>query len=449
MRPEALSGRRVSLLGFGREGRALEAALAALSIDADVHVWSESRPDREPAAWPLTVGPLDARIAEADLVLRSPGVPDRHSALQACRRAGVPVTGPSSLWFGARPDQPCIAVTGSKGKSTTTMLVAELLRAAGNSVEVAGNIGRPLVGLLDADADWFVVELSSYQLVDLQGRPSVGVITRLFPEHADWHGSEQAYYDAKLRLVDLLEGRPLWINGGDARLADAVRGVEGLNLANLPDDLHGRNDGLWRGEKRLLSAEDWPLAGRHNLDNLALAWSVVESVTDEAGAARFVAAARAFRALPHRLEEVPGPSGRRYVNDSIATTPYATRAALETCRGPVVLIAGGQPRDADWTPVVEVAGRHRLRGLVTLPDNGPAVARFLVDRGAVGGERVRAAGGIEEAVELADAMAGPGATILLSPGAPSFPHFRDFEERGRRFRDAVGRLASGPESRAD
>ena len=442
MRLDQLAGARIGLLGFGREGRAFQRALHTRGLEPDVTVLAERAPEQAPDPWPLRVGPLADQEADFEVLVRSPGVPFGHPFLTRCREQGAVVVSPSSIWFAERPDARVIAVTGSKGKSTTAALIAHLLSHAGLETVLAGNIGIPLLAHLETRADWFVAELSSYQLVDLSGNPRLGVVTRLFPEHGDWHGGTEGYFAAKLRLLELLEGGPLVINGADPLLLEASGGYPNRIEANRPPRFESSSDGIYQSGRKLLDAEDLNLIGSHNLDNLALALAVGDSLgLDPVGLAD---AARSFRPLAHRLEVVSQSAGARWINDSIATTPHATRAALEAFSGVgVILIAGGQERGGDWQPVLDHCRARPLHGLVSLPDNGPAIARKLVTSGAVPAGRVRNAENLFEAVAAALDLVPSGGVVLLSPGAPSFPHFRDFEDRGEQFRRLVGELKTG------
>nr|WP_277347524.1 UDP-N-acetylmuramoyl-L-alanine--D-glutamate ligase [Wenzhouxiangella sp. XN79A] len=427
------------MIGYGREGRATERVLAHRVPDARLQVFAESPPEVEPVA-PLTVGPLDVDPSRFDLVLRSPGVPPHHPGLAACREAGRPMTTSSSIWFAERSTDPgaprVVGVTGSKGKSTTSALLAHLLEGNGRRVELAGNIGRPLIELLDVEADVFVLELSSYQLVDLHGHPDLGAVTRLFPEHADWHGGIEAYYADKLRLATLLEGRPLWFNAADPVLAGAVAGFANARPVNQAPGLHALDDGLYLDDQRRFGREEWALPGRHNLDNLVLAATVADALGIDRGDA--LATARDFRGLAHRLEALGSIDGVAWINDSISTSPHATRAALRADPRPAVLIAGGQARSADdgaWA-----GDLPKLRGLVGLPDTGPDLAGRLVALGCVERGDIRQVEGLDAAVRAAADLARPGDRVLLSPGAPSYHRFRDFEARGEAFRSAVEAL---------
>lgn len=430
------AGARVALIGYGREGRAAERVLLERADLSDLHVFAERPPEQEPRS-ATTVAELAVDPARFDVVLRSPGVPPQHPGLERCRRAGLPMSTSSSIWFAERPEARVVAVTGSKGKSTTSSLLAHLIDEAGVPAELAGNIGRPLLDLLDVDSGIFVVELSSYQLVDLVGRPAFGAITRLFPEHVDWHGSVDAYYDAKLRLAGLLDGGPLWFNAGDPVLRDRLAGISHARPANDSGGLHAADDGLYADGQRVFARSDWALPGRHNLDNLALAVELAGSLGIERDHA--LAGARSFRGLAHRLESLGRVGDVEFVNDSISTTPHATCAALQADPRPAVLIVGGQQRSAEWGALVDAG--VRLRGLVALPDTGPDAAQTMIEAGLVEADRVRCVDGLDAAVREAAALAEAGDRVLLSPGGPSFHRFRDFEARGEAFRVAVRRLA--------
>ncbi|MDT8438806.1 MAG: UDP-N-acetylmuramoyl-L-alanine--D-glutamate ligase [Wenzhouxiangellaceae bacterium] len=438
MRLSDLASGHTLVLGFGREGRALEGALRTRAIDARVSVYCDRTPDPLPAHWSLLSGSIEALPFVPDRVLRSPGFPVDRAPLPAWRARGIEVTCISSLWFGERPDARVVAVTGSKGKSTTASLIAHLLRAGGLEAALGGNIGVPMLDLLDTRADVFVIELSSYQLSDLDGHVDVGVITRLFPEHLDWHGGAEAYYAAKLRLAALRRGGPLFINAADPLLRAAVDGFSDVKFTNREDCLQAAADGVYEHGRLRLAAARSPLPGRHNLDNLALAAAVSEAVLD--CQLDLDAALQGFHPLPHRLERLKMDNGRVWINDSIATTPYATRAALDACADPIVLLLGGLERGQDWQPVIDgLRGRAPVT-LVTLPDNGPVAAARLVEAGVVAADRVRPVETIEQAVAQAAECCPVGGTVLLSPGAPSFPQFKDFEDRGRRYARAVAAL---------
>lgn len=425
---------RLGLLGYGREGRATERILRSACRDVDLTVLVES--GGVPQHGPVRVGEFDDGLQDFDVLLRSPGVPILHPALQRFLAAGGKIVNPASIWFAERPEVPVVGVTGSKGKSTTVSLLAHLLLAAGRRVLLAGNIGVPLIAHLETDAELVVLELSSYQLTDLEGRLTLGVMTRLFPEHGDWHGGVEHYYASKLRMIDLLQGQPLLINGRDEVLRQQTEGAPNRILGNCPPLVHRRDTALFCGDRLLTELGSLRLMGRHNLDNAALSLQAADYLGIDLETA--LTALAEFKPLSHRLELIEQRDTVRWINDSIATTPHATLAALQALAGqPVVLIAGGYVRPTDWSPVLAHCGAHPLRGLVLLPDSGFAIGAAFRRAGVEPSAGLRYAENMEQAVAAAADVAGHGATVLLSPGAASFPHFRDFEDRGDQFRCAV------------
>ncbi|TVQ36034.1 MAG: UDP-N-acetylmuramoyl-L-alanine--D-glutamate ligase [Wenzhouxiangella sp.] len=434
MRLEQFDGKRIAILGWGREGQCAAATLSQRLPDAKLSVLVERGP--RPAHWPGWTGSFDERLEQFDILLRSPGVPVDHPALVAASRTGVSIVNPASIWFSQRPDVPVIGVTGSKGKSTTASLLAHLLQASGYRVLLAGNIGEPLLGHLDLNADYVVLELSSYQLTDLDAVLTMGLFTRLFDEHLDWHGSRAAYFASKLRIADLLAGRPLLVNAADPLLLDCTRRIEGLVQANRWPEFHRRGDSLWLDDHLCLDLAELNLTGRHNLDNAALALAAARRLGGRTET--LLEALRSFRPLAHRLEPLARQAGLDWVNDSISTSPHATRAALESLADrPITLIVGGQNRPADWQPVLEWCRSRPLAALVALPDTGRVVAEVLREGGCVANNRICQVDNLGEAVAAAATLSAENGVVLLSPGAPSFPRFQDFEARGDAFRQAV------------
>ncbi|MDR9452333.1 MAG: UDP-N-acetylmuramoyl-L-alanine--D-glutamate ligase [Wenzhouxiangella sp.] len=452
MRLDAFKGLRVAILGFGREGQASHRVLQSHGLTPPPVVWTESGPRVDlPDAM---VAPFDQRLAAFDVVIRSPGIRDRHPALVAYQRQGGRVINPSSIWFAERPEVPVIAVTGSKGKSTTASLVGHLLHAVDQRVAVAGNIGQPLIGLLDQPGseglDWVVAELSSYQLTDLVGQVRLGVITRLFPEHIDWHGDIEHYYAAKARLFELTRPHSVLVNAQDAVLMEAYGSHDNLKACH-PTHAHRAGDithngatigaTIGRGGEAWIGTEAFALPGRHNLDNAVMALSALAELGFDAKKASSSLAA--FRPLAHRLEQVHQSPQATWINDSIATTPHATRAALESLVDrDVVLIVGGHDRGGDWSVVIDHLKAHPIQAVVALPDSGEAITKTLIEAGAVAAERCVQAADMRQAISHADAWVkaldeSSQAVVLLSPGAPSFGHYQDFEDRGRQFGDAV------------
>jgi UDP-N-acetylmuramoyl-L-alanine---L-glutamate ligase len=315
-------------------------------------------------------------------------------------------------------------------------LVHHLARAGGRDAALAGNIGTPALDLLDrAPPELVVLELSSYQIADLRSGPEVAVVTSLFREHAEWHGSEQAYRSDKLNLLELPQVRAAVVNGRVPELVEAAeRGGGETVLFGVPGGWDADASGIRRAGELEIPAGALPLPGEHNALNLCAALACLAAI---GGGVPLPEALAGFRPLPHRLEAVREDGDLAWIDDSISTTPESTLAALEAfANRDVVLLAGGQDRGQDYTGLAEALAR-RGAAVVGMPTTGGRIVGAARAAG-LPAERAFDAGDLESAVERAIELAVPGGVILLSPAAPSYDRFRNFEERGDRFRDLAG-----------
>jgi len=434
-----LDGARIGVWGAGREISSLVDQLARRMPDARIAVAAFDAPPaadvretlRASGARVVTGAEVLAGLADCELVVRSPGVSTRRPELVALREAGIPITTATALWLAERGGAGVIGVTGTKGKSTTAALACHLARAAGRTVHLAGNIGVPALDLLDAEpADVTVLELSSYQIADLQTGPQVALITNLFREHTDWHGSEDAYRADKLRVLDLPGVQVGVLNARDEGLMAAETHVP-VARYGLPDGWDVRAEGIaLKGELVAASAE-LALRGEHNALNLCGALTALEAF----GIALppLPESLRGVRPLPHRLQTVADRDGVLWVDDSISTTPESALAALASFPGrEIVLIGGGQDRGQDYAQL----GRALAQAgaiVIGLPSTGQRLLAAARDAG-LPAERAIATADMQDAVTRARSLARAGAVILLSPAAPSYDNYRNFEERGQRFR---------------
>ncbi|MEM7707771.1 MAG: UDP-N-acetylmuramoyl-L-alanine--D-glutamate ligase [Pseudomonadota bacterium] len=426
-----LAGKKVAILGAGVEGRAALTAIGSRIGYEQLTLLDEKTLDPHVEAatrW----GPLaELELEHFDVVIRSPGFSVYRPELVAARQAGVRFSSGTELWLAEGPGAPVLAVTGTKGKSTTSSLVTHLLTAAGLTARLGGNIGQPLLSFLDLKDQhklpgWFVVELSSYQIVDLAGSVEIAVLTNLLADHLDWHGSLAQYHRDKRRLLAMASRGT--VAHESARAALAGQGVS--EWAGSDASWQVRGSEVRRAGKKIGELAGWRLPGRHNLDNLevALAAAAVAGADVEASLAEI----RNFDPLPHRLQPVPSVRRPRCINDSIATTPDATIAAIRCfSEEPLVLIVGGFERQQDWAglareleaaPVTEVIvqGEGAERLSATLASLAPS-------------QKHRRCSDLAAAVALALLSCDEGGVILLSPGAPSFDQFADFKERGETF----------------
>jgi UDP-N-acetylmuramoylalanine--D-glutamate ligase len=444
---EELQGQRIGILGAGREGQAVYHWLKSRLPNRALQLFVETPIDSlfvEQLAPEDTVqvGSLDAApLSEFDVLLRSPGVSPYRPALQAAEKAGVRILSPSSLWFSAHPDAKTICITGTKGKSTTSALVAHMLRACGAKVQLAGNIGLPLLACDDEDVDWWVIELSSYQLCDLQANPHIGVLLNLSPEHLDWHGGVENYSNDKLKLAELTQKNGLIVNAADSLLRQKFAGDDATNWFNSsPGISQGiRLDGsqFMDGDNILRVEMPANMPGKHNRSNVAAALTVLRKAGYELD--RGIASLASYQSLPHRLQVLGERDGVSWINDSIASTPVATAAALEALAGKsIVLLIGGLDRGLDWSCYLEDFLAYTPKAIVAMPDNGPAVIQKLEQLGFECAAGHHVSQGLEDAVEIARHLCSTGDIVLLSPGAPSFPRFIDFQHRGSEFARLAG-----------
>jgi UDP-N-acetylmuramoylalanine--D-glutamate ligase len=434
-----LDGATIGVWGVGRETRSFAAQLARRLPSARIAAIVQ---DTEPAADPRAAlaapkahvaigGDIAAALAGCDIVVRSPGVSVYRPELRAFQ--GRVVT-PTGLWLAEREGRRVIGITGTKGKSTTAALAFHLAAATGVPVHLAGNIGEPALDLLDAPADDLaIVELSSYQIADLETGPEVAVVTNLFPEHRDWHGSEARYREDKLRVLGLPGVRATVVNGRDEGLVDAAPGAVRYGVPYGWDVVE---DGVAARGEVVVPRAELPLLGTHNALNLCAALAALE--TFGAALPPLPEALRSFRGLRHRLEVVSEEDGVVWVDDSISTTPESAIAAVESFPDrDIVLLGGGHDRGQDYAELARVLAQ-RGAIVIGLPTTGARLVEAAREAG-VAPEQAFEATDLPAGVARAQALSHPGSAVLLSPAAPSYDAYRDFEERGDHFRSLVTR----------
>jgi UDP-N-acetylmuramoylalanine--D-glutamate ligase len=442
------SGGEVAVVGLGKSGVAATLLLRRMGI-AVYASDSGSGPTFE--AWAHTLRGTGAavdlgghdlgRIARAAGVVVAPGVPPDAPALESARQAGLEIYAEVDIGFLALRATNCVAITGTNGKTTTTSLIAHLLSSAGFRAETAGNIGRPLCDVaLSADPPpWLALELSSFQLHDAPHlKPAAGVLTNLAPNHLDRYHSLEEYYGDKAQLFRNADATSLWItNDDDAAVQDMARGVPGRQLrfstTHSADGWYDREGArLMLGRSEILPRAALPLLGDHNVAN-ALAAALV---TAELGAPlhRIAAGLQSFRAIPHRVEPVREVEGVLWINDSKSTNITSTEVAIAALDRPFVLLLGGRHKGEPYTRLTKRL-HDRCRAVVAYGDAGPLIVQDLAAK-----LKVVPAGTFDEVIDTARKLARPGDAVLLSPACSSYDMFRNYEERGDRFRAAVQAL---------
>jgi UDP-N-acetylmuramoylalanine--D-glutamate ligase len=450
----SLAGRRVALWGWGREGRAAHAAIRSRLPQLALTLFCS---DAE-AADALALGDAHLAIAHTasgdalarfEVVVKSPGIsPNTPEAVHAARQ-GTRFIGGTALWFaehaGASGDGDATmahacCITGTKGKSTTSSLLAHLLRAGGVRTALAGNIGLPLLELLEHEAEAWVIELSSYQTRDVAAsgvRPRIAIVTNIHPEHLDWHGGEARYVADKLSLLTHARPRIAVLNAADPTLASLQLPDSDVRWYADARGWHLRGDALHRGEALVMDTAGLPLPGRHNRGNLCAVLTALEAFGLDAVA--LAPHAASFQPLPNRLQPLGERDGILYVNDSISTTPHATLAALDLYRGrEVAVLVGGHDRGLPWEAFAASMQAAPPRAIVTRGQNGPRIHALLAPIAAGSNVVLEAAADMADAIAKARAALPRGGVILLSPGAPSFGAYKDYVARGRHFAELAG-----------
>ena len=440
----------VAILGLGSSGEA--AARLALAQGRTAYV-SDLRTDASTAARGAELRQLGAdvelgahdldRITDAQVIVASPGIPPDAPVLQSLReRRRRWVSEPE---FAARFYRaPLIAVTGTNGKTTTTLLIAHLMREGGLRVGVGGNVGGGLapaastLALDDPPPAWFVLEVSSFQLADIdEFSPDIGVLTNLAPDHLDRYADLDAYYGDKARLFANATPDCTWVLGDQPEVRSLAADRPGTHYTFSTTRTEGVHAYLRDGvltlfvdgvEERLLERDRLPLMGGHNVANaLAAALTARLAGVAPAALARGLATARA---LPHRMEPVGERDGVTWVNDSKATNVAATVSALTSLARPVVVLLGGKDKGEDVSPL-GTALQGSARAAVCYGAAGPRIAEAIEPGVRVG--MVHRTATFAEAVHRGATLAQPGDLLLLSPACSSFDEFENYEARGRRF----------------
>ena len=438
----------VAVVGLGKSGVSAARLLSARGIrvyasdigtGAEFEVWAATL--RSVGA-SVDLGEHDlGRISRAAGVVVAPGVPPDAPPLKVAREAGVQIYAEVDIGFLALTHTRCIGITGTNGKTTTTSLIAHVLSTAGLRAETAGNIGRPLcdVALSDQPPDWLALELSSFQLHDSPHlRPAVGVLTNLAPNHLDRYHSLDEYYGDKARLFRNADTSSIWVtNADDAAVQRMVSSVPGRHFRFSVEqrvdawyDRAGRR--LMLGSSSVLPRDELPLLGDHNVANALASMLVASQVGLPVD--RIAQGLHSFRAIHHRVEPIREVDGVLWINDSKSTNITSTEVAVAALDRPFVLLLGGRHKGEPYTRLVEPL-RERLRAVIAFGEAKPLIMKDLGSQ-----LTVVPADTFADLLATARKLARPGDAVLLSPACSSYDMFRNYEERGDRFRAAVEAL---------
>lgn len=451
---------RVLILGAARQGLALarwlsmhgaRVTLSDSRSESDLRVAQESLAEY-PITWALGGHPLEL-LDSTDVLCLSGGVPLTLPIVAEAIQRGIPLSNDSQIFMEVVPCK-TIGITGSAGKTTTTTLVGNMAKNAyGDRAYIGGNIGDPLINYVDnmKASDIAILELSSFQLDQVTISPNIAAVLNITPNHLDRHGTMEAYAAAKARILEFQSEKDAAILGRDDKgawsLRNKVRGKlytfsleeldEGWNGTYLQDGLLNLRDG--DAYLPLILREKILLRGEHNVSNVLAAFAIGHAAGFPLDS--MLEAVEEFRGVPHRLELVRELHGVRWYNDSMASAPERSIAAIRSFEEPIVLLLGGRDKDLPWEDLMQLV-KERVDHVVLF---GEAAEKIQKTARGVGLRENRSklmrVGGLHEAIRKAAEVAESGDVVLLSPGGTSFDEFKDFADRGERFREWVRELS--------
>ncbi len=433
-----LRNAEVGVWGLGVEG---EASIRMLrTLGARVTLVDDAKQSYEGAEVLATDrGGLDA-LLRCDAVVKSPGISRYLPATTDLLAAGVPVVGGLGLWLQGAPLDRVVAITGTKGKSTTSAMLGHLLERLGFPAFVGGNIGRPPydpapVAATPTEPRYWVIEVSSYQATDVAVSPHVVAVTSLHPDHVDWHGSVERYYADKLSLCTQPGARLTVASSASPALVERAS-LLGPQVEWVSPDPSRRSD--WH---RTLGVR-----GDHNLDNAEIAYRCLRALGLDPEPESLASAAADFPGLEHRLQTVRNVGDVEFVDDSLSTNVLPTLRAIDAfATQRTAVIVGGYDRGIDYHAFGDALGERDAPLLVvTIPASGERIRRELAETTLASSVEVRAADDLDAAVQLAYSWAQPRGVVLLSPAAPSFGVYRDYRARAAAFVSAIDRYCVAP-----
>ena len=443
----SLQGKRIAVLGLGVSNR----PLVRLLLEYGCHVIGCDRTPREKVdAEVLELETLGCTLrlgdnyldgVEADILFRTPGMHPGNPAIEALRSRGAAVTSEMEVFFEVCPCH-LIAVTGSDGKTTTTTLISQLLKAAGKKVWLGGNIGTPLLPLCREmqPEDYAVVELSSFQLMDMTRSPQIAVITNLAPNHLDVHKDMAEYVDAKKNIFRFQGKNDKLILNADNAITASFQGngiTEFFSRQGRTAHVRLEDGMIFCGENAVLKAEDILLPGVHNIENYMAAIAAVEGLVEPE---QIRTVAKTFGGVEHRIELVRVKDGVRFYNDSIASSPSRTIAGLRSFPEKVILIAGGYDKHIPYDVLGPEICAH-VKKLFLGGATGPKIRAAVEGCPEFAGQvEITDCENFEQAVRAAAASAEAGDVVLMSPASAAFDQFKNFMVRGEFYKKLVREL---------
>jgi len=406
----------------------------------------------------LNLGPkhLD-NLNRFQYVFRSPGIPFWNNKLKEAKKNGVIITSLTKVFFDIC-DNPIIGITGTKGKGTTSSLIGKILEEDNKKVYVGGNIGNPLINKLDniPKNAWIILELSSFQLEDIHKSPKIAVVLNITNDHLassskespNYHNSINEYIEAKRNIVNFQKENDFAVLNSDYGRSLSFKDYTKAKIYTFSIKTEVKNGAFVKenkiilsinGEKHLIcKTEDVLLRGIHNLENITAA--ITASYLTGVKISSIINAVKNFKGLEHRLELIGEKNGVTFYNDSFSTTPETTIAAIKSFNNPIILIAGGSDKGADYSKLGEEIGKSTVKAVILIGLMKHKIEKAIKDSGIFSGKIINNPNTMKEIVKMAVIGAKKGDIILLSPGCASFDMFKNYKDRGDQFKSEFDNL---------
>lgn len=443
--------KKVAVLGLGLEGE--DVCHYLLQQKAKITVFDQKSASelgqlflelkKKGVQFSLGKNHLQPGLISFDFVFRSPGFHRFLSPIVEAEKRGVVITSATKLFFDLCPGK-IIGVTGTKGKGTTATLIYEILKEAGKKVFLAGNIGEPMLSLLPRlnQESWVVLELSSFQLMDLEKSPQIAVVLFISSEHLDYHRDKKEYLQAKSNIVRHQKKHDYSVFNADDPVSTSFAKLTSAQIFyfSRTEKVNGayvNKKQIILGNEILGQTKDLKLRGEHNWDNIGAA--ITASSLAGAGIDSIKKAVFSFNGLEHRLELIRIQNQVSFYNDSFSTTPETAIAAIKAFREPLILIAGGSEKGSDYSPLGQEIARSTVKTLILIGKTAEQL-RKVVNKAGFKGEIVFRPGEMKKIIEVAWKKSKPGDVILLSPACASFDMFKNYKDRGQQYKKRVMNL---------
>ena len=431
-----LKDQKILIWGMGSEGKSVYDYLARHQVSSFIETYNDDE------------GELGLnKVWKREVIIRSPAVSIKKQEKIKAKEKGIKITSSSDLFLNEmrqnHPQTKVIGITGSKGKSTSVSMLFHMLKGLGLNVALGGNIGKPLVELIDGEYNYVVGEFSSYQASDLTASPNIVMFTNLFSVHTDWHGGHENYCRDKVHLAaNQKKGDVCIVNRNNPQLIKYCRNLQGVIYYGGSDEFHAEGKDLFYRQEKLISLGELKLSGNHNMDNLAGVMTIIKELGLDFRKA--VGYLKTFEPLPHRLQKVGTINGVLFINDSISTAPEAAIGAMQSFDENIVIISGGIENKQDYTEYARfIQANPKVKAAVTLFQCGPQIAdsikKYVSRKDFRLIESNDLAQGVKQAYDIL--VEQGGGLVLFSPTAPSFGYYKNFMERGEHFISIVKTLA--------